>query len=158
MKETFTRIWFTLYQEGRRIKVRLADMTTSEYIFRDSQGQRYVIPKIKISEFISYKYLNNENLLSLIDILNTGDTIVDVENVIQNYKKRYSYSIINGYYIRSFNTQSEVQGYFWAFLMKKKQTFSKYNKVNKRYKINRNLLITSLAMLKHRFYSNSTLF
>lgn len=55
--------------------------------FRDSQGQRYVIPKIKISEFISYKYLNNENLLSLIDILNTGDTIVDVENVIQNYKK-----------------------------------------------------------------------
>ena len=39
MKETFTRIWFTLYQEGRRIKVRLADMTTSEYIFRDSQVQ-----------------------------------------------------------------------------------------------------------------------
>ena len=112
MKETFTRIWFTLYQEGRRIKVRLADMTTSEYIFRDSQGQRYVIPKIKISEFISYKYLNNENLLSLIDILNTGDTIVDVENVIQNYKKRY--------YIRSFNTQSEVQGYFLGILDEKR--------------------------------------
>lgn len=120
MKETFTRIWFTLYQEGRRIKVRLADMTTSEYIFRDSQGQCYVIPKIKISEFISYKYLNNENLLSLIDILNTGDTIVDVENVIQNYKKRYSYSIINGYYIRSFNTQSEVQGYFLGILDEKR--------------------------------------
>lgn len=120
MKETFTRIWFTLYQEGRRIKVRLADMTTSEYIFRDSQGQRYVIPKIKISEFISYKYLNNENLLSLIDILNTGDTIVDVENVIQNYKKRYSYSIINGYYIRSFSTQSEVQGYFLGILDEKR--------------------------------------
>ena len=120
MKETFTRIWFTLYQEGRRIKVRLADMTTSEDIFRDSQGQRYVIPKIKISEFISYKYLNNENLLSLIDILNTGDTIVDVENVIQNYKKRYSYSIINGYYIRSFNTQSEVQGYFLGILDEKR--------------------------------------
>ena len=120
MKETFTRIWFTLYQEGRRIKVRLADMTTSEYFFRDSQGQRYVIPKIKISEFISYKYLNNENLLSLIDILNTGDTIVDVENVIQNYKKRYSYSIINGYYIRSFNTQSEVQGYFLGILDEKR--------------------------------------
>lgn len=120
MKETFTRIWFTLYQEGRRIRVRLADMTTSEYIFRDKQGQRYVIPKIKISEFVSYKYLNNENLLSLIDILNTGDTVVDVENVIQNYKKRYSYSVINGYYIRSFNTQSEVQGYFLGILDEKR--------------------------------------
>lgn len=120
MKETFTRIWFTLYQEGRRIRVRLADMTTSEYIFRDKQGQRYVIPKIEISEFVSYKYLNNENLLSLIDILNTGDTVVDVENVIQNYKKRYSYSVINGYYIRSFNTQSEVQGYFLGILDEKR--------------------------------------
>lgn len=64
--------------------------------------------------------MNNENLLSLIDILNTGDTIVDVENVIQNYKKRYSYSIINGYYIRSFNTQSEVQGYFLGILDEKR--------------------------------------
>lgn len=120
MKETFTRIWFTLYQEDRRIRVRLADMTTSECIFRDRQGQRYVIPKMKISEFISYKYLNNENLLSLIDILNMDDTMVDVENVIQNYKKRYSYSVMNGHYLRSFNTQAEVQGYFLGILDEKR--------------------------------------
>lgn len=119
MKETFTRIRFTLHQEGRRIRVRLADTTTLEYIFRDSQGQRYVIPKIKISEFVSYKYLNSENLSSFMDILDMGDTVVDVENVIQHHKKNII-SIINGHYTRSFNTQSEVRGYFLGILDEKR--------------------------------------
>lgn len=116
MKETFTRIWFTLYQENKCIKVRLTDTTAAAYIFSDNKGQNYVIPKIKLPECISYKYLNSENLVSLINILDTGDTIIDIENIFRNCKKRCKYDVVNGHYIRSFETQAEIRGYFWGIL------------------------------------------
>ena len=37
-------------------------MTTSEYIFRDSQGQRYVIPKIKYTNKINDKLTLNSSV------------------------------------------------------------------------------------------------